>query len=209
MRASPAILPGLLFLLASCGGGGDSGGGGTTGPTTASSVSMNRSSATLRVAEVTTITASARDASGGALAGRSYAWTIAPTGIAAIAASGASVQVTGSAVGDATLTVTVDGKQANTAIHVTNDAFPLTADVAVSDNQFTPAAVDVAVGATVAWTWASGSATHNVTFSGGPAAVATIANRNSGGESRTFNTVGTYPYRCTLHAGMSATVTVH
>ena len=42
-----------------------------------------------------------------------------------------------------------------------------TTSVAVSDNQFSPASIQVSPGATVTWTWAQGSSLHNVTFPSG------------------------------------------
>jgi plastocyanin len=77
-------------------------------------------------------------------------------------------------------------------------------EVAVSDNNFSPSNVEVAVGDTVAWT-NEGQAPHTVTFEEGP---------NSGqlaaGESfeHTFDEAGAFTYVCTIHPGMEATVTV-
>jgi plastocyanin len=76
--------------------------------------------------------------------------------------------------------------------------------VAVSDNQFAPNSIQVAPGTTVTWTSAQGSSQHNVTFQG--SASNTLA---SGGTfSRAFPTAGTFTYQCTLHPGMTGTVTV-
>ena len=76
--------------------------------------------------------------------------------------------------------------------------------VAVSDNQFSPSAIQVSPGTTVTWTWASNSSPHNVIFSdGGSQTLGANATY-----SRAFATAGTYNYLCTLHAGMSGSVTV-
>src|SRR5687768_12787658 len=72
------------------------------------------------------------------------------------------------------------------------------------NNVFDPSATTVGVGATVTWTWAAGAIDHNVTFDDGPKSVT----QSSGGYARTFATAGTYPYRCTQHPAMTATVTV-
>jgi Plastocyanin len=81
-------------------------------------------------------------------------------------------------------------------------------DVTVENNDFDPATLQVAAGSSVAWAWASGASTHNVTFDDGEAS----GNRSSGTYSRTFATAGTYPYHCTLHgtatSGMRGSVTV-
>jgi plastocyanin len=77
-------------------------------------------------------------------------------------------------------------------------------EVRVSNNQFTPANRTVTIGSTVTFRWAAGSATHNVTFNDGPAS----PNQSGGTYLREFLLAGSYPYQCTLHAGMTGTITV-
>jgi plastocyanin len=77
-------------------------------------------------------------------------------------------------------------------------------EVRVSNNSFSPATRTVATGTTVTFRWSASAATHNVTFSDGPAS----ANQSSGTFQRTFNAVGAFPYQCTIHAGMTGTITV-
>ena len=76
--------------------------------------------------------------------------------------------------------------------------------VSVSDNQFAPNSIQVAPGTTVTWTSAQGSSQHNVTFQG------SASNSLASGAtySRAFPTAGTFTYQCTLHPGMTGTVTV-
>jgi plastocyanin len=77
--------------------------------------------------------------------------------------------------------------------------------VAVSDDLFTPANVQVNVGTTVTWNWASDAREHNVTFTDGT----TSGNKSGGGSySRTFAAAGTFNYSCTLHGGMNGSVLV-
>ena len=78
-----------------------------------------------------------------------------------------------------------------------------TNQVTVNDNFFTPTAVQVGIGTTVTWTWASGASLHNVTFSD-----ANSGDKSSGTFSKTFNAAGTFTYRCTLHSGMDGSVIV-
>jgi plastocyanin len=73
----------------------------------------------------------------------------------------------------------------------------------VGDNTFTPSNTTVPVGTTVTFTWV-GTADHNVQFGDGP----TSSIQARGTYQRTFGTAGRYPYLCTLHAGMTGTVTV-
>lgn len=80
-----------------------------------------------------------------------------------------------------------------------------TTSVAVSDNQFSPASIQVSPGATVRWTWAAGSSLHNVTFTSGTSS----ANLDAGATfTRTFAAAGTFTYQCTLHPAMTGAVTV-
>jgi len=79
-----------------------------------------------------------------------------------------------------------------------------TNQVAVSDNIFTPASIQVSPGTTVTWTWAPNVAAHNVTFSDGN----NSGDKSSGTFSRTFSTAGTFNYSCTLHGGMTGAVKV-
>ncbi len=77
--------------------------------------------------------------------------------------------------------------------------------VAIQDNLFSPATRNVSVGTTVRWV-NNGSTVHNTISNTG---VWTSSNLNPSAEfTHTFNTTGTFPYRCTLHAGMTGTIVV-
>jgi plastocyanin len=68
--------------------------------------------------------------------------------------------------------------------------------------------VTIATGGTVTWQF-TGSARHNVTFSGAAPAGGNIPDTDAGASvSRTFGTAGTYGYQCTRHAGMTGQVIV-
>lgn len=72
--------------------------------------------------------------------------------------------------------------------------------------QFVPGQLTVTQGASV--TWDFGPVAHTVVFdqvSGRPADIATTANQSV---SRTFGSVGTFPYTCSIHPGMDGTITV-
>lgn len=75
-------------------------------------------------------------------------------------------------------------------------------EVAVRDNEFSPAAVEVPTGTTVTWRWEGGEA-HNVVGDGWEAPV-----QASGEFARAFAEPGTYGYQCTLHFLMSGEVVV-
>lgn len=77
------------------------------------------------------------------------------------------------------------------------------ASVTVEDNDFGPANLIVPTGATVTWEWAQGVDQHNVNADGFASPT-----QDTGTFAHTFDQPGAYDYRCTLHAGMTGTVTV-
>lgn len=85
---------------------------------------------------------------------------------------------------------------------------PMTATVeaGAATNTFTPSAVTIAKGGTVTWT--IGTRRHNVTFFANPAAPASVEAGTNVTASRTFPQAGSYPYNCSLHAGMTGIITV-
>ena len=74
--------------------------------------------------------------------------------------------------------------------------------VAVVDDAFAPAAVQVEPGDTVTWTW-EGSNPHDVSADGFESEVQT-----SGTFAHTFEEPGEYDYVCTVHPHMQGTVVV-
>jgi hypothetical protein len=77
----------------------------------------------------------------------------------------------------------------------------------VSGDQFSPAQITVAVGASVTYNNVSGT-THNVTFTT-PGSPENVANFSSGTKVVQFPAAGTYNYHCTIHGlAMSGVVIV-
>ena len=206
LNLAPAF---AVIAIVACGGGGD-GGTNPPPPATVQSVSLSRTSALLEPSESVTLTATPRDGSGNALAGKAVTWSANPsTGTVSLAPNGSSVTVTGSAVGQATITATVDQVSSTPMTVTVSNSIPTAADVSVGSggNAFSPDQTDIKAGGTVTYTWAGGP--HNVTFSSPPAPVANSGDRTSGTFQVTFAQAGTYNYQCTIHAGMKGTVTVH
>ena len=79
------------------------------------------------------------------------------------------------------------------------------AAVSISNFAFATPALTIKKGTTVTWT-NNDTALHTVTGGSDGPASGTLAKGRS--YSFTFDTVGTFSYRCTLHSGMTATVTV-
>ena len=76
--------------------------------------------------------------------------------------------------------------------------------VTARDNRFAPAAIQVPAGTEVTWTFKDGFVPHDVVgdgFSSGDP-------RRKGTFAHTFDRPGTYPYRCTVHDGMTGRVVV-
>lgn len=73
------------------------------------------------------------------------------------------------------------------------------------DNQFQPKEKKVSAGTTITWT-NKDNFNHTVTDASGNRFDETVA--GGGTYSFTFDTVGTYPINCTIHAGMDGTVIV-
>lgn len=79
--------------------------------------------------------------------------------------------------------------------------------IARAADAFDPSSLTVAVGTTVSFTFESTA--HNVTFAAVNGRPADIAGLNANTTiTRTFATAGTFPYQCTIHAGMSGTIIV-
>ena len=79
--------------------------------------------------------------------------------------------------------------------------------VTTTGSSFSPATINVAVGAAV--TWRISGNTHNVTFGSSKPAEGNVPNTASGGSAtRTFPNSGTYTYECSLHSGMTGQVIV-
>lgn len=76
---------------------------------------------------------------------------------------------------------------------------------ATTTRTFSPSTVTIAPGDTIYFTFES--LQHNVLFDtqGSPPDIATTSNVT---EKRRFPTAGTYAYHCSLHAGMTGSVTV-
>ena len=103
------LLPCTLALTVACGGGDSS------GPPAVASVVVTASSSDVIVGQTAQLTATARDASGNALANRTVTWSTSSTPIATVSTAGL---VTGVAVGQATITATVEGKTASQPMNV-------------------------------------------------------------------------------------------
>lgn len=79
--------------------------------------------------------------------------------------------------------------------------------VALRNVEFNPARLAVHRGATVTWVWREKVA-HNIKGTGAAAALVDRATTDTGSYRVTFERLGVYRYRCTIHPGMDGSVTV-
>lgn len=87
----------------------------------------------------------------------------------------------------------------------TPNSAPASAAVTIGNFAFSPATLTIHKGATVTWTNNDG-VPHTVTGdNGGPTSSALGQGQSY---SYTFNTVGSFPYHCSIHPSMKATVQV-
>lgn len=211
MRGAKLVLTIVLCPVIACGGSGGDNGGTNPPPVTVSTVVLSKSTVLLRPTETTTISATAKDASGNTISGKTFTWNNTNSTVASLSSNGSVATVTASGLGTTSITATVDQiTSSTTAVTVTN-SFPSSADISVGAsgaNAFDPSAVDIGAGGTVNFNWGS-AVTHNVTFDNPPATVPNSGDRSSGTFTVTFATAGTYNFHCSIHAGMTGVVTVH
>jgi plastocyanin len=213
-------LVGAVVVVTGCGGGG---GGGTPPPPpppAIATVSIEPTTGqSINVGATVGFTAQTRDAQGNALSGRSVTWStsdqtkvsVSPT-TGTTTTSGVTTTATGVAAGSSQIRASAGTIQsALVTVTVTGGGGPnpSTADVTATGNDtFSPSAVTIAPGGIVTWTFTN-VREHNVTFTAStPTPPQNIPNSINTTASRTFPNAGSYPYTCTLHAGMNGTVNV-
>lgn len=118
---------------------------------------------------------------------------------------------------------TVSGSMTNTTTgsNGTDDEASMTAAVEISDNEFMPSSVTVALGGTVTWT-NNGTNPHTVTsddgtsFDSNPQCAPSVSPLPPTGDcltqgesyTETFTEAGSFTYHCKVHTSMTGTVTV-
>lgn len=201
MRARHIGVPVLLVVLASCGGGSDS-----SGPAPAdgiASVVVTSTTSSLQVGQSVQFSAEARNSKGALITSGQATWTVSPSNIATISSTGL---VTALAAGSVTVSATIQNVVGNLSVAITGGAIPSLATVSMPGNSFSPFNVTIKQNGTVRYEFPSNP--HNVIFTnmaGAPRDIQIVSNTTV---SLVFGTVGTFPYDCTIHPGMSGQVTV-
>jgi plastocyanin len=160
-------------------------------------------------------TVTARDAHNNPTQGVTIDWAVGAGGgsitpaqnVTAANGTATAQRTLGGATGDQTATATASGLTGTPQVTFTTNAQLIT-EIDIADNTFTPSAITIPLNTTVTWTWL-GANIHNVTFTAATGVPANIGNMTTGSASRTFDTAGTFQFRCTNHAGMTGSVTVN
>ena len=204
-----ATMVAVLFSTA-CGGGGGGGGGVVNPPTTGSvrGTVVDQTAAPVPSAAVA-LTATGQTARNTTSAADGvYNFANVPVGSWTVTVTPPTGYTLGAGTGTANVNVT-GGQQANAAAITLNKTqvqppAPATASVSMENTSFVPQTAEVRVGGTVRWT-NNDAVQHNAT-----GANFATPNLNAGQQSAavTFNTAGSFNYSCTLHAGMTGTITV-
>ena len=166
-------------------------------------VTLTAPKQTIAVGEPVQLTAVARDVNGVTIPNARITYTSSASAVASVNASG---RVLGVSQGSATITAST-GVVTSQPIAFTVTTGSVAAVFTMQANTFTPAQATIRVNQSVLFDFPADI--HNVIFqqrTGKPADIAQTSNQQV---TRTFATVGTFPFDCTLHPGMSGTVIVN
>ena len=156
------------------------------------------------VGQTLLLSAAAKDQNGNSI-GATITWSSSATGVATVN----SGLVAGIAPGVALITAAsgnVSSSAASVTVTASGGGFPLSVDVNMPGNTFSPFSVDLARGGVVRYIFPG--VAHNVIYdnvSGKPADILVTTNQTV---VRTFSVTGTFPYSCTIHPGMVGQVVV-
>ena len=209
---------GAAWLIGACGGG--SKGGGTGPCTPGAATQLVKTGCDAQVWYFNNplpagLSVKAMDANNCAVPGVVINWTVASGGggvspAQSTTGSNGVASATDSIGSSTPQSVTAAGTALPTLTFSATAAAPPTSGAVTLQNiAFNPSSVVVKTGSTVTWTWNDGTTAHNVTFTSGPTPrPADSGTMSSGTYPATFTALGTYGYHCTIHAGMSGTITV-
>jgi plastocyanin len=194
----------LVVFIAACGGGG----GDSTAPGVLTTILLIAPQGTIAVGATIQLMADPKDQHGNPVTA-SVSWASSNTAVATITSGGL---VSGVTVGTATISASSGAVSATpmvvNVIAAGGGTFPLSGDVFMPGNIYSPFVTDIARTGTVRFIFPSDP--HNVIFRhdtpGPPADIDILSNTSV---SRTFNTAGTFTYDCTVHPGMTGLVVVH
>jgi plastocyanin len=97
-------------------------------------------------------------------------------------------------------------KSSNSYSSSSTSSAPPTNEVWIQNMAFNPSTITVTAGTTIKWT-NKDNATHTVTSNSSLFDSGNISNGNT--YSHQFATTGSFPYHCSIHSSMTATVVVN
>jgi plastocyanin len=202
-----ALTCAMALGITACGGGGGGSPTSSTGSQTIASVSVSGNVTSVAVGASVQLSAGARN-SAGTTVSATIAWASSNPAIATVGSS--TGVVAGVALGNATITASAGGFSGTRVISVTNVGGggappPASAQITMPGESFEPNAVTIAQGGIITWVFTALG--HNVVLGAGSGAQ-DIGVTTNASVARTFNTKGTFSMVCTLHSGMSGTITV-
>jgi len=189
----------LAFAIVSCGGDA----AGPVGPLPVATVSVLGAPTTFEVGQTIQFTAVPRTANGTPVSGVTVTWSVSPQSIATVTTTGL---VTAIGAGTATVTATAGTIAGSAGVTITDNGIPFATTVSMPGNSFSPFDVTIRRTGSVAFDFPSER--HDVTFTPKTGAPANIPVTSRAVISRTFNTIGLFPYDCLVHPGMRGQVTV-
>lgn len=196
-EASVAIA--IALIVAACSGEG----GGPAGPLPVTQVSVIGAKTSFEIGESVQFTAVPRSANGNPVSGATVSWSVAPSRIASVTATGL---VTAKEAGIATVTAGIGAITGGIGVTISDTGIPFTTTVSMPGNSFSPFNVSIRRTGSVAFDFPSER--HDVTFQAKAGAPANIPVTRSAVISRTFDVAGIFAYDCLVHPGMSGQVTV-
>ena len=156
---------------------------------------------TIAVGDKVQLSAVALDSVGNTVS-TNFDWSTSAVVVAIVSSAG---QVTGVTAGDVNVIARAGGATGTLSLSVRATAGLAVVAMPPGD-VFTPFQVSIPVGGSVRWEFPQRP--HNVIFDKQAGVPADIQSTANAAVARTFNTVGTFPYDCTLHPGMAGEVLV-
>jgi plastocyanin len=199
-----------LFLSVACGGGDSGPSGPNNNPTTGSVQGSVQDQTGAAVPGASVALQATGQTTRNTTTGSSGAYTFANVAAGAwtVAVTPPSGYSLGTNGGISAVTVVAGQQVGVPAIVVTKQATggpaPASVEVSMANRAFSPQQVEVRIGGTVRFRNNDGEV-HNATGSNFQTG---NLNPNQASTALTMNNAGTFPYSCTLHAGMNGTITV-
>ena len=202
MRTPRLAAAAVALLIAACSGGDST----SPGTPVLTSILLVAPAATVSVGGTIQMRADPKDQKGNPIA-VAVSWTSSSGVVATISANGL---VTAVAPGTTSISATAGGVSATpltVTVIATGGGYPLTSEVFMPGNVFSPFVTDIARTGVVTFIFPPDP--HNVIWVTAPGVPADIDILASTTRTRQFNTVGTFTYNCLVHPGMTGIVIVH